>query len=57
VTILDYHLIYAIMAAVTATAAAYLLVALGRQVWRPVAPWAPPPPEPRLDKVSSTPPA
>jgi Na+/melibiose symporter-like transporter len=57
VTLLDYHLIYAIMAAVTAAAAAYLLVALGRQVWRPVAPWAPPPsPERRLDEASSTPP-
>ncbi len=57
VTVLDYHLIYAIMAAVTAAAAAYLLVTLGRHVWRPVAPWAPPPAEPRLDEVASTPPA
>jgi hypothetical protein len=54
VTLLDYHVIYGVMAVVTATAAAYLLVVLGRQVWQPIRPWAAPSrDEPHLDDLSA----
>ncbi len=54
VTLLDYHVIYGVMALVTAAAAAYLLVVLGRTAWRPVRPWAAPSrDESRLDEPST----
>ncbi|MGB7817750.1 MAG: MFS transporter, partial [Ornithinibacter sp.] len=38
VTLISYHLIFAVMAGVTAAAAVYLVMALGRSVFRPPAP-------------------
>jgi predicted MFS family arabinose efflux permease len=46
VTLLDYHIIFAIMAAFTGLALGYLLISLHGQLFRPDPPLAPEPAEP-----------
>jgi len=46
VTLLDYHIIFAIMAAFTGVALGYLLISLHGQLFRPDSPLAPAPAEP-----------